>query len=419
MVVVKALNAIFYNQDLVDIDEVVAPPYDAIDAKTRSCLYKKSAYNVVRLILNKEKDPYQNAQDNFYDWLQKKVLVKNRRKCILYLVQKYRNAQKKLIERHGFIARVKIEEFSSKNIFPHEYTMDGPKRDRLELVEKTGAFFPPVFMIYRDPTQIIEKKIASKYLTRLPFINVHDGEGVEHIVHLIESREDLKLIEQVLLSKKLLIADGHHRYETAINYSKHHPENEAAKYVMSYFTNAADKNLVIYPTHRIIEKLISRREILKKVAKYYDIEIVHDKVQFLNKIEIEKAKQITTGLVVKNDSNYYVLKLKKDVEKSLQFPPALQKLDLVILHELVLKKEFGYTQEELLAQKYIKYERRETAVFEAIRKEASACFIVSCPRLEDVMNVVKCGYRMPQKSTYFSPKILSGLVINLLQHKNL
>ena len=158
---------------------------------------------------------------------------------------------------------------------------------------------------------------------------------------------------------------------------------------------------------------------MKKVAKYYDIEIVHDKVQFLNKIEIEKAKQITTGLVVKNDSNYYVLKLKKDVEKSLQFPPALQKLDLVILHELVLKKEFGYTQEELLAQKYIKYERRETAVFEAIRKEASACFIVSCPRLEDVMNVVKCGYRMPQKSTYFFPKILSGLVINLLQHKNL
>ena len=165
-------------------------------------------------------------------------------------------------------------------------------------------------MVYNDKTQAIEKMVE-KYLKNEPFMDVFDDLGVENIVYLIDDENDIKLIQEVLEDKTLLIADGHHRYETSMNYSKQHLENDYAKYVMSYFTNAADENLVIYPTHRIVEKNIDPKKILESVSKYYDIEILFDKEAFLERIEEENKKQITTGLILKDDENFYVLKLKQ------------------------------------------------------------------------------------------------------------
>ena len=419
MVQVKPLNGIFYNAEQVDINDVIAPPYDVIDKNLQNELYDKSRYNIVRLILNREKNPYQDAKNNFYSWLDEKVLVTYDRPFILYLIQKYKNNKGEIIERKGFIARNKIEEFSSKKILPHEYTMGGPKQDRLNLVEATGAFFSQIFMVYNDKEQIIENKVAKKYLFQKPFIDVTDSYGVQNICYIIDDSEDIKIIEETLKDKTLLIADGHHRYETSMNYSKLYPDNEYAKYVMSYFTNAADENLVIYPTHRIIEKEVTPKDLLGKVGKYYDIEICTDKDIFLDKIEVENKKQITTGLIIKNDENYYILKLKKDVQKSIEAPEVLQNLDLTILHELVLKKELGYSSDELMAQKGIKYEKREDVAFESVKHNAGACFIMAYPKMEDIIRISEQGYRMPQKSTYFYPKLLSGLVINMLENKKL
>ena len=215
--------------------------------------------------------------------------------------------------------------------------------------------------------------------------------------------------------KTLLIADGHHRYETSMNYSKAHTDNEYAKYVMSYFTNAADENLVIYPTHRIIEKEINTKELLEQVSKHYDIEISKNKEEFLEKIEIENQKQITTGLILKNDENYYILKLKQGANKDIDAPEVLQKLDLLVLHELILKGELNFSQEELMAQNGVKYEKQEPVAFNSIENGASACFIMAYPKMQDIIDVSSNGYRMPQKSTYFYPKLLSGIVINPLR----
>lgn len=412
MVLVKPLKGIFYNKNIVDINEVIAPPYDVIDKKHQQKLYERNPYNVVRLILNKDNNPYQSAKAYFNEWLSQKILIQHEKPCMLYLIQKYKNNRGNTIERKGFIARNKIEDFSTKNILPHEYTMGGPKQDRLNLVTETGAFFSQIFMVYNDKEQIIENKIVNKYIEKEPFIKVSDELGIENIAYIIDDEADLEIISNTLKDKTLLIADGHHRYETAMNYSKLHPENEYAKYVMSYFTNAADENLVIYPTHRIVEKDFSNDEILNKVSKYYDIETLNDKESLLEKIEIENKKQITTGLILRENKNFYLLKLKPNIKETIDAPGVLQNLDLTILHELILKNELGYTQEQLMAQDKIKFEKQETVAFDSINNTASACFIMAYPKMADVLNVSKQGYRMPQKSTYFYPKLLSGLIIN-------
>ena len=411
---VLPLEALIYNNEKIDINKVVAPPYDVIDKKLQDELYEKEEHNIVRLILNKEENKYEDAKKHFENWKQEEVLIKTKKPAIFYIIQKYENEKWKLIERKGFIARNKIEDFSTKKILPHEFTMGGPKQDRLNLVEKTGAFFSQIFMVYNDEKQIIEE-VARKYFDKKPLFDVTDENGVQNIVYLIDDENDLKTIEEAMKNKTLLIADGHHRYETSMNFARKNPENEYAQYVMSYFTNAQDENLVIYPTHRIVEKDFCTKEILEKVGKYYDIEKIDNKEEFLEKIEQENQKQITTGLILKNDSSYYVLKLKNGANKEIEAPEALKKLDLKVLHELILKKELGYKDEELMAQDGIKYEKKEQVAFNSIKTgSASAVFIMAYPKMQDILDISKEGYRMPQKSTYFYPKLLSGIVINPL-----
>lgn len=412
---VLPLNAIVYNQEKVNMKDVVAPPYDVIDSKYQDDLYARSEFNIVKLILTKGENRYEDAKKYFEDWQEKEVLVRTKKPSIFYIVQKYTNEKGKLIERKGFIARNKIEDFESKKILPHEFTMGGPKQDRLNLVTSTGAFFSQIFMVYNDQEQKIEK-MAEKYLSQKPYMDVLDDLGVQNLVYLIDDEEDIKVIEKTLEDKTLLIADGHHRYETSMNYARAHKDNEYAQYVMSYFTNAADENLIIYPTHRIIEKEIDTNELLKKVEKYYEIEKMTDKEAFLERIEEENKKQITTGLILKNDENYYVLKLKQGVKETIDTPCVLQKLDLTVLHEIVLKKELGFSQEELMAQNGVKYEKQEHVAFDSVKSgKASACFIMAYPKMQDIIDISQEGLRMPQKSTYFYPKLLSGVVINPLK----
>jgi len=409
------LSAIVYNQNKVKMEEVIAPPYDVIDEKYQDELYSRSEYNIVRLILTKGDNRYNDAKNYFEDFKNKEVLIKTDKPSIFYIIQKYKNEKGKLIERKGFIARNKIEDFETKKILPHEFTMGGPKQDRLNLVEATGAFFSQIFMVYNDKTQRIENEILPKYLAKKPFMDVVDDLDIENVVYLIDDTNDIKVIQETLADKTLLIADGHHRYETSMNYARKNPDNEYAQYVMSYFTNAADENLIIYPTHRIVEKEIKAGDLIEKVSKYYDIEVLKNKDAFLDKIEEENKKQITTGLILKNDENFYVLKLKQGVKEKINAPKVLQNLDLTVLHEVILKKELGYSQEELMAQDKIKYEKKESVSFDSVNNGASACFIMAYPKMGDIINISQEGYRMPQKSTYFYPKLLSGLVINPLK----
>lgn len=429
MVEVKPLNAIVYNQDKVDMNDVIAPPYDVIPDDYREELYKRSEYNIVKLILAKgSKDlseannRYDEAAKNFRAWLEAEVLIKLDNPCILYILQKYTTEDGKNITRKGFIARNKIEDFSTKNILPHEFTMGGPKEDRLNLTKKCEANFSQIFMVYSDAEKQIENAVD---LTGKPFIDVTDDNGVQNIVYKIEDTKTLDLIEKVMADKTLLIADGHHRYETALNYSKINT-NPEAQYVMSYFTNLDDENLLVFPTHRIITKWIEPYVLLDKVKKYFDVKDFEFngqnkadvKAKFLQVIEEANAKQISMGLYMKNVNKFYLLILRENVDGILdefEVPDVLKKLDLTVLHKVLITKEFGYSEEEQMAQNGIKYIKQESEAFDLIDMgKAEASFIMAYPKIKDIKEISEAGYRMPQKSTYFYPKLLSGIVINPL-----
>ena len=423
MVEIRPLNAIVYNQEVVDINKVIAPPYDVITSDYCDRLYERDPYNIVRLILTKGENRYSDAKKTYDEWLKEGVLIRTKKPVILYIIQKYTTDSGRIVERKGFIARNKIENFESKKILPHEYTMGGPKEDRLKLTRAVNANLSQIFMVYQDPSMTIENLIAPKYINnKTPFIDIKDDNGVQNIVYLIEDEKDINLIERTLENKTLLIADGHHRYETAMNYSKESTDPEA-QYVMSYFTNSEDDNLIIFPTHRIITKDIDTKAIMASVEKYYDItrlpfdafNKIQIKKQFLDEIEESNKTRITTGLYLKNDNSFYILKLKDGMTNLINAPEVLKKLDLLVLQELIITKALKYTKEEQMAQVGIKYIKQEYEAFDAIDKgKAQASFIMAYPKMKDIQEVSKEGYRMPQKSTYFYPKLLSGIAINPL-----
>lgn len=420
---VKPLDAIVYNQEKVDINDVIAPPYDVISEKYRDELYERSDYNITRLILSSAENPYEDASKSFTNWQAEKVLVKTEKPVILYVLQKYKlNGQE--VTRKGFIARNKIEDFATKNILPHEFTMSGPKEDRLNLTKACKANFSQIFLVYSDPEKQIENTVD---LTGTPFIDVTDDNGVRNIVYKIEDEETISLIQNVLKDKTALIADGHHRYETAMNYRNFLGENAGeANYVMSYFTNM-DDDLLIYPTHRIITKWVQPYVLLESVKKYFDVkdytftgaDKLSVKKQFLADLEKSAEKVISMGLYMKNVNKFYLLTLRENVDEILneyEVPDVLKTLDLTVLHKVIISKELGFTQEEQMAQDGIKYIKVENEAFDMIDLgKAEASFIMAYPKIEDIKRISEAGYRMPQKSTYFYPKLLSGVVINPLK----
>ena len=421
---IKPLEALVYNQDKVDINDVIAPPYDVISSKYRDELYQRSPYNITRLILSNAEDPYEDASKSFEEWIKNDILIRTEKPVILYLVQKYKLNGKE-VTRKGFIARNKIEDFSTRNILPHEFTMSGPKEDRLKLTKACRANFSQIFMVYSDPEKQIENAVD---LSSAPFIDVTDDNGVRNTVWKIEDEQTIRLIEKVLKDKTLLIADGHHRYETALNYRNFLGENAGeANYVMSYFTNM-DDDLLIYPTHRIITKWIEPYVLLETIKKYFDVKDytftgankAEVKQEFLKSIEKSSKDKISMGLYMKNVNKFYLLTLREDVSgifDGFKVPEVLKNLDLTVLHKVILTKELGFTEEEQMAQDGIKYIKVENEAFDMIDSgKAEASFIMAYPKIEDIKRISTAGYRMPQKSTYFYPKLLSGIVINPLQN---
>lgn len=432
---VKPLDAIVYNQEKVNMADVIAPPYDVILDDYRDELEARSQYNIVKLILannstdlSDENNRYNEAFRNYQKWLSENILIKTEKPCILYLIQNYEKNSKK-ITRKGFIARNRIEDFESKNILPHEYTMGGPKADRLNLTKKCKANFSQVFLVYSDPEKQIERAID---YTQKPFIDVTDDLGVQNIVYKIDDEKTLALIEKVLSDKTCLIADGHHRYETAMNYRNEMRKtvstptgNEPWNYVMSYFTNLED-DLLIFPTHRIITRWVEPYVLLEKVKKYFDVEdLTFDgktkaemKAKLLEEIEKSSKERISMGLYMKNVNKFYLLKLREDVNEILdeyKVPEVLRSLDLIVLHKVILSKELGYSEAEQMAQDGILYIKQESEAFDMIDMgKAEASFIMAYPKIQDIKRISEAGERMPQKSTYFYPKLLSGIVINPL-----
>ncbi|MBI4824412.1 MAG: DUF1015 domain-containing protein [Nitrospirae bacterium] len=407
MAEVIPFKGIFYNTETVSADDVTAPPYDIITSVLREELYKKSPYNIVRVDSGKdlEKDTetdnkYTRAKTYLRQWLEEGILKRSETPCfyayeMLYTV---RSVQKRLT---GFYGLVRLEELG-KGIYPHECTHSKPKHDRLALLKESSANTSPIFALYRSPEKKASSVLDRAIKEQKPYMEAKDMDGAVHRLWFISDTSSINAIKADLEDKAVFIADGHHRYETALEYQKsmHGAKgDEPFNYVLMFLANIAEDGLTILPAHRLINV---SGDIIKKLSGYFSIEELPSDADISNTISGQKH---TFGLSIKG--NRYILRYRGNDLKDIQ--PVLRKLDVVILDEMILKR--------LLNVPSISYE------MDAGRAQAevegggyAAAFFLNSTTVMEVEEVAVSFLRMPPKSTYFYPKLLTGFVINSLKN---
>jgi len=439
MAKIVPFRALRYNLEQVkNPAAVMAPPYDVISPALQENLYSRDPANVVRLILGKKNagddessNCYTRAAVDFESWQQKKVLIRDIEPSIYLYDQQYPVEGLGTVVRKGIMALTRIEDFSSGVVKPHEKTLSGPKTDRLNLTKACGANFSPIFSLYSDPCCVLEA-LNRGQKERSPDVEVADDDGVIHRLWQVTDPSIIRKAQDLLDSKPLFIADGHHRYETAINYRNYMREKnpdytgkELFNYVLMYFANMEDQGMLIFPTHRLLHNLqgFNLSTFLDSLGIYFDVE--KEAIEPSDPEARKKAARVLQekgneghvfGLFAGGNTLYY-LKLKDESVMDRFFdekaPKALRTLDVSILHRLILEDILGITAEAQELQTNLKYVKNMDEPFSLVESgEMQLAFLLNATRMSEVRDVANAGEKMPQKSTYFYPKLLTGLVIN-------
>ncbi len=428
-----------YNTEVVgDPGRCIAPPYDVIDPEQQSELYDRSPYNIVRITKGKT-TPQDNANDNVYtraavalrSFLDKKALKPDSKDSIYVYVQDF-TVQGQPLRRSGFIALGKLEGYDG-SVRAHEQTLAGPKADRLNLMRATKIQTGQVFMLYSDPKRRIDA-LLDKASQQPPLLTL-DDEGVKHRLFAITQPDDIATIVAVMKEQSVFIADGHHRYETACNYYKETGNPAASHHIMT-FINTHNEGLVVLPTHRLFKNIANFQpvKLLESLKRHFDIARLAftDEAAKTNRREmmfkamaLEFEQRLHTFGLYLADRAFYVLTLK-DVAPmdtlASDHSPAWRQLDVAILHKLILENLMGIGEAALTAESNLIYIKDiGAATQDAIGRvdigEAQGLFFMNPTRPEEVAATAAAGEKMPQKSTFFHPKIFSGLVINVLEEK--
>ena len=421
MAEVRPFNGLLYDGNKIngDYSAVIAPPYDVISDDMRDKLYNRNDYNIVRLILGKSCET-NGAQDNKYtragklltEWEKEGVMVRDNEKSFYVYVQEYKYDGKTL-RRIGFVGLMEI----SDDVLPHEYTLAKPKKDRMNLIKEVKGNLSPIFSLYPDKEgsirSILEKGIEGKK----PILDIAE-DGVRHIFWKFSDEKAVNDISSQMNGKKTFIADGHHRYEVARSYRDMFREQEGYKgeadHIMMYFTELDDiDNLTVVATHRVVKKMpnTDNDDLIKTLGKYFDIELCENLDELEKCLKRDKSSDNVFGFL--NDNKYFFL-MPKD-EKALvslikeNKSEEWKKMDVSVLHaaifDVILSVDCG---EGNLT--YVKTpEEAESLVKSGTHQSA---FLLNPTRVEQLKAVAELGEMMPQKSTYFYPKLLSGLVIN-------
>lgn len=427
MVEVVPFSGILYNKDKIDsYSQVTAPPYDVIKPQQQEELYAKNPYNVVRLILGKMFDDdsetnnrYTRSAKDFQSWMKEGVLGRDEKPGFYVYSQEY-DFNGERINRTGFFARVKLEDFSAGNICPHEFTLAKVKKDRTLLLKECRANFSPIFALFSDPEGAIDQRLLK--ICQQPPLDTVEENGVTHKLWRLEEGSALEFISNRFQDKKIYIADGHHRYETALDYYK---ENGAqvkdSAHIMMFLTNLDSKSLSIYPIHRQVKSPtpFDREQFLAKVEEFFEVESLpaETSAEQVRKLLEEAGKEgIVFGVCLgKDDTRLLKLKDTKNIIPHLgeDEPEDLQVLGVAQLHTVVLKKILGIDTKNPDNQKYISYTVSiEEAVGNVEKGTFDLAFFMNATPMSQVRDLAEKGIRLPQKATYFYPKLLSGLVIN-------
>jgi uncharacterized protein (DUF1015 family) len=414
---VQPLRALHYDQSVVgSLSDVVAPPYDVIDAEQRAALLAQSPYNVVAVDLPQgEPDPYTAAGELFESWQRRGGLVRDEEPAIWAHTQDYTGPDGKARTRRGFFCRVRIEEYGPGRVRPHERTHPGPKEDRLRLTRATQANVSPIFSLYSDPTNAAWSALAPATETA-PWGEVTDSDGTVHRIWRIGEPAAIAAVQAATASAELLIADGHHRYETMQAYANEVGGDGEHRYILMCLVALEDPGLTVFPTHRLVKGLDdARREALEQMlARDFEISEVSQA-----ELTPEPGRgPLELGLLDRGGARARRLRLKDQAIADAALPgrsTAYRELDTGVLETLILKNTLGFSDDDISHFNGMFY-ARDTA--EAIRMVSSgdyeAAFLMRPTPVEQVREVAAAGENMPPKSTYFFPKLLTGLLFNPL-----
>jgi uncharacterized protein (DUF1015 family) len=410
MAIVVPFRGILYNASKVSIEDVLAPPYDIITPEYKEELYKKSPYNIVRIDFGKEQpgdsktdNRYTRARRYFEEWINEGILIHSEKPSFYVYGMNYKinNEEKRLL---GFLGLVKLEEFYKGNIYPHECTYSNPKQDRLNLLRACEANISPIFSLYKSTEKNI-KALLSRISNTKPYIEAGDAAGAVHRLWQIDGEKDIEIIKKELEGKAIYIADGHHRYETALEFQREmrgkrtsSAGTEPSDYVLMFLANMLDEGLTILPTHRLLKE--SPEDIGKTLSQYFEVEPIKADFNIAQRIS---GKRNVFGYFQDRSKIWYILGYRKD--NLSEISPDLKNIDVIVLHELILKK--------ILKVSDIDYEMDINKALDKVRRgHFAAAFFLNPTKVNDVEKAALSSFRMPPKSTYFYPKLLTGIIIN-------
>lgn len=423
MVVVEAFKGITYNKEKIgELAKVMAPPYDIISPEMQEELYKKHKYNVVRLILGKiypdddeNNNRYTRAKVYLEDWLKKGILIESNKPAIYPYKIEYEHDGKKTFR--GFFILLKLDH-NYKQVRAHEKTLSKPKEDRLKLMRETKTNLEPIELLYMDEEDEIQK-IIDENLNE-PEIDVIGYDGFRHMLWKIEDESIIEFIKKRLKEEILYIADGHHRYQTSIDYSREigAKENDPENYIMVVLANMFDEGLTILPTHRLIRMSISINDLIEKCREYFyveklDIDKDISKEELARKLSDVIKTEKEHRFAIYHGEGCHILTLKDENVMDPLAPDHSRRwrtLDVSILHKIVIEKIIGIREHEI--EDHVKYTRDPKEAIDVVDKGKFSFSIIMNPtKIEELKDVASAGEHMPQKSTYFLPKLLSGLVM--------
>lgn len=440
---IRPFRAFRYNTERVNLKDVLTQPYDKITPAMQDRYYSASPANVIAVEKGRsfetdtpDNNVYTRAAATIDEWIAEKILIQDHSPAIYVYSQDYLVPETQLRrERIGFIALGHLEDYDSKVVFRHERTLSAPKADRIELLRHTRSQTGQLFMLYDDPSNRVEGLLREVAREKTTF-ELRDEYGVLHRLWPVKDPVLVARIQKEMAGQRLVIADGHHRYETALNYRDEQrarpstPDRDASwEFSMMTFINSRSKGLTVLPTHRVVRNLTSFsfdafRQRLSTLFDWYSYPFQNAEERESSLQEFQKdlagRSQERRAIGIYGGSTreigaFYLFLLKRSMELDALLPDlseAQRQLDVVLLHRLILEKGLGITSEALAAEKNVVYEREISNAIALVDKgKATLACLLNPVRVEQVMNIALSGDVLPQKSTDFYPKMLSGMAI--------
>ncbi|EAT58035.1 DUF1015 domain-containing protein [Chlorobium ferrooxidans] len=420
---ITPFRAILYSPDLLkSADALICPPYDVISPEFQAQLYQGSLFNAIRLELPMESDPYAAAAERLAEWLHGGELLKEREPAIYPYFQTFEDSEGRKHTRNGFFSAMRLYDFSEKKVLPHEKTLSGPKADRLNLFRKTRANISPIFGLYADESKTADRVMQAFAESNEPVVDAL-FQGVRNRMWRITDPALIATLQASLLNRPVYIADGHHRYDTGVNYRNErastnpsHSGSEPYNFILTYLANIYDEGLLIFPIHRLVHSLegFDPASLKTRLEEFFAVTELKDREALKAFLDGEPSSYaygvVTSGKVLG-------IALKTDPKPLLDpaRPEALQRLGLVLLHDLILGRLLGITQDSMAKQSNLTYVKDDREVFAAVDSgKVQVGFVVKPTTVEQVLAVSETGEVMPQKSTFFYPKLMTGLLFNPL-----